>query len=164
MVQISPPRYKRDLYGKVQCFLARLHMQQEDQGELQIVVSRDAILEDSLNLITNLDGFTLTRRLFIKFTGEEYACALFFETDLLRGLDYGGMSRDWFLSLSRELTLPERKLFEPDPRGYFYNIHRKADAISSFQTYFYFVGQLIGMACYHGRLLEPHFSPIIYKV
>lgn len=69
--KINPPRYKRDLYGKVQCFLARLHMNQEDHGELQIVVSRETLLEDAFNLITNLDGFTLTRRLFIKFTGEE---------------------------------------------------------------------------------------------
>jgi hypothetical protein len=70
-VKAAPPKYQRDLYGKVQCFLARLHMQNEDQGELQIIVSRDTLLEDSFSLISNLDGFTLTRRLFIKFTGEE---------------------------------------------------------------------------------------------
>lgn len=74
------------------------------------------------------------------------------------------MSRELFLSLSREVTKPERKLFEVDPKGYYYNIHRKAYNDSNFQTYFYFVGQLIGMACYHGKLLEAHFSPIIYRV
>lgn len=139
-------------------------MQQEDQGELQIVVSRDTLFDDSSSLITNLDGFTLTRRLFIKFNGEEYVTWSFLQSDHPRGLDYGGMSREWFLSLSREITQPERKLFQLDTKGYFYNIHRKAHKNSNYLTSFYFIGQLMGMACYHGKLLETHFNPLIYKV
>eukprot|EP01127_Copromyxa_protea_P005702 TRINITY_DN15568_c0_g1_i1.p1 TRINITY_DN15568_c0_g1~~TRINITY_DN15568_c0_g1_i1.p1 ORF type:complete len:478 (-),score=49.27 TRINITY_DN15568_c0_g1_i1:63-1355(-) len=148
--KVTPPKYQRDLYGKVQCLLANLHLCQEDQGELQIVVSRDTLLEDSFNLISNLDGVTLTRRLFIKFNGEE-------------GLDYGGMSREWFLSLSREITKAERLFFSLDKKGCSYNIHRKAPKLKNFESYFYFIGQLIGMACYHAKLLEAHFSPIIWR-
>jgi len=81
------PKYKKDLYSKLQVLLFKIHQRQNDEGSIQILVSRENLLQDSFRFISTMDALTLTRRLFIKFDGEE-------------GLDYGGMSREWFLSLS----------------------------------------------------------------
>jgi len=63
------PKYKRDLYSKIQCMLVKIH--QQDNGQVQINVSRETLLEDSFKLIACLDSLTLTRCLFIKFEGDE---------------------------------------------------------------------------------------------
>uniref|UniRef100_A0A6B2L4H7 HECT-type E3 ubiquitin transferase n=1 Tax=Arcella intermedia TaxID=1963864 RepID=A0A6B2L4H7_9EUKA len=141
------PKFKRDLYSKSQSVLVRLHQRLQDEGQLQINISRDNLLEDSFNFITSLDVTTLTRRLFIKYEGEE-------------GLDYGGMSREWFLSLSEKILSPDLGLFLRCSTGY-YMIDRRSHSRDI--EYFRFVGMTIGMALYHGKLFFSYFSLPFYK-
>ncbi|CAH8602131.1 unnamed protein product [Schistosoma bovis] len=66
---------------------------------VKVVVSRGNLLVDSFEQIMRLKPHELRCRLFISFTGEE-------------GLDYGGLSREWFFKLSTELLNPMYCLFE----------------------------------------------------
>eukprot|EP01125_Pyxidicula_operculata_P002324 TRINITY_DN12211_c0_g1_i1.p1 TRINITY_DN12211_c0_g1~~TRINITY_DN12211_c0_g1_i1.p1 ORF type:complete len:473 (+),score=88.07 TRINITY_DN12211_c0_g1_i1:162-1580(+) len=144
------PKYKRTLYAKVQSFLVKLHNNQQDDGQLDIVVSRTSLLEDSFNLISCLDSLTLTRRLFIKFHGEE-------------GLDYGGMSREWFLSLSEEILNPELHLFVRSSNGYRFQINRHSHKNQKHLDYFRFFGVILGMAIYHAKIFNSYFTIPFYK-
>jgi len=144
----KPPKYVWNFYSKVQHMRAKLHEVQEDNGTLQICVRRENLLEDSLNFISNLDPLTLTRRLHIKFEGEA-------------GLDYGGMSREWFLSLSEEILDQKHRLFKKV--GYEYQVNPLSDENERHLELFYFVGLIMGMAVYHGHLFHSYFNIPFYK-
>jgi hypothetical protein len=103
-----------------------------------------------MSFIKALDAFTLTRRLFIKFEGEE-------------GLDYGGMSREWFLSLSEAIFFPELHLFRKCSTGH-YVIDRNSSLNEDHLEYFRFVGTILGMAVYHAKLFCAHFALPFFRL
>jgi len=138
------------LYSKLQNLLAKIHQRQSDDGSIQIPVSRENLMEDSFRFISSMDSLTLTRRLFIKFEGEE-------------GLDYGGMSREWFLSLSEAIFFPDLYLFRKCPSSY-YMIDRHSSSNQEHLEYFRFIGIILGMAVYHAKLFCAHFPLPFYKI
>jgi E3 ubiquitin-protein ligase NEDD4 len=107
----------------------------------------------------------LKTKLWIEFEGEV-------------GLDYGGLAREWFFLLSKEMFNPYYGLFE-------YSAMCVPLAQPEFQTtyplfcfrdnytlqinpfsglcneehlnYFRFIGRIAGMAVYHGKLLDGKF-------
>jgi hypothetical protein len=87
--------------------------------------------------------------LFIKFEGEE-------------GLDYGGMSREWFLSLSEAIFYPELNLFRKCSTGH-YVIDRNSSVNKDHLEYFRFVGTILGMAVYHAKLFCALFALPFFK-
>jgi len=113
-------------------------------------VSRERIFEDSYEIVTNLDAMTLTRRLMVEFAGED-------------GLDYGGMSREWFLALTEEFFNPTRHLFSKHSKGYYYEVNKHSRANPQHLTDFTFVGMVLGMAIYHAKLFHGHFGLPFYK-
>jgi len=117
---------------------------------LDIHVSRENIFDDSLKIVNDAKPLELTRKLFIRFDGEE-------------GLDYGGMSREWFLKLSQEIFSQQRGLFTQQSKNQFYQISRFSQKIPEFRKLFKFVGRAMGMAVYHGKLLYSRFSLPFYK-
>lgn len=119
-----------------------------DEGQVTVLVKRENLFEDSFNLINNLDNETLTRRLFIRFEGE-------------KGLDYGGMSREWFLLLSEAMLDPSLKLFKRV--GYEYTIDPDSKHNSKHLEYFKFIGKVMGMAIYHGKLFHSYFILPFFK-
>jgi hypothetical protein len=147
LVKSRPPKYKWDIHSKIQHLRGKLHQQQHDEGILEIAVRREHIFEDSAAYLANLDPLTLTRTLHIKYDGET-------------GLDYGGMSRDWFLSLSEEMMSEKFELFVRKGNEYFINHH--ADSAQHIER-FYFVGTIMGLAIYHGKLFHSYFNFPFYK-
>jgi hypothetical protein len=95
-----------------------------------------------------LDEYTLTRRLHVKFEGEI-------------GLDYGGMSREWFLSLSNEIVNIDH-LFRKSGQ-YHYVIDYQYYLNERSLEYFQFIGMLIGLAVYNNRLFNTYFVPAFFK-
>lgn len=146
----KPPKYRDDLYGKVRRFTSKLRNLQNDEGQLLISVRRENLFQDSYELISNLDSTTLTRRLMIKFVGED-------------GLDYGGMSREWFLSITEEFFSAQRNLFVKHPKGYFYMVKKHSEVTNELCELYRFVGLVLGLAIYHCRLFFGHFTVIFYK-
>jgi E3 ubiquitin-protein ligase NEDD4 len=68
-------------------------------GKCELRLRRGRVLEDSFTAVMRMSGDDLKRRLMIKFEGED-------------GLDYGGVSREWFFLLSHEIFNPSYGLFE----------------------------------------------------
>jgi len=62
-------------------------------SHIKITLTRQTLFEDSYHQIMRLPAYELRRRLYIIFRGEE-------------GLDYGGVSREWFFLLSHEVLNP----------------------------------------------------------
>lgn len=69
-------------------------------NKIEIKVHRENILEDSYRIISSINRIALLKtKLWIEFEGEI-------------GLDYGGLAREWFFLLSKEMFNPYYGLFE----------------------------------------------------
>ena len=121
-------------------------------GQTQIVVSRDNIFEDSFSEIMRYPAADLKRRLMIKFKGEE-------------GLDYGGLSREFFFLLSHEMFNPFYCLFEYSAHdNYTLQINPHSDVNPEHLRYFEFIGRVVGLAIFHQRFLDAFFVGAFYKM
>nr|CAH8864314.1 unnamed protein product [Trichobilharzia regenti] len=118
---------------------------------VKVVVSRSNLLVDSFEQIMRLKAHELRCRLFISFTGEE-------------GLDYGGLSREWFFKLSTELLNPMYCLFEyASGNNYALQINPASSVNPEHLEYFRFVGRFIALALYHARFIDSGFTLPFYK-
>jgi len=124
-------------------------MKTDDGPALEICVRRDYVLEDSFERLYQLDEYTLTRRLNVKFEGEQ-------------GLDYGGMSREWLMDLSQQILNEKYKLFRKSG-AYFYVVNYRSDKNPNYLEYFHFAGIIMGLAVYHNKLFHTYFVPSFYK-
>ena len=99
------------------------------------------------------DPANLRAKLWIDFEGE-------------KGLDYGGVAREWFYLLSKEMFNPYYGLFEyTSVDSYTLQINPNSatfqdDHIKCFR----FIGRVAGMAVYHGKLLDAFFIRPFYKM
>ncbi|OXU30875.1 hypothetical protein TSAR_002596 [Trichomalopsis sarcophagae] len=120
-------------------------------NHIKISVSRQTLFEDSYHQIMNAEAFALRRRLYIIFKGEE-------------GLDYGGVSREWFFLLSHEVLNPMYCLFEyANKSNYSLQINPASYVNPDHLNYFKFIGRFIAMALYHGRFIYSGFTMPFYK-
>ncbi|XP_014213133.1 E3 ubiquitin-protein ligase Su(dx) [Copidosoma floridanum] len=120
-------------------------------NHIKITVSRQTLFEDSYHQIMNAEAFALRRRLYIIFKGEE-------------GLDYGGVSREWFFLLSHEVLNPMYCLFEyANKSNYSLQINPASYVNPDHLNYFKFIGRFIAMALYHGRFIYSGFTMPFYK-
>ncbi|XP_043252279.1 E3 ubiquitin-protein ligase Su(dx) [Colletes gigas] len=120
-------------------------------NHIKINVNRQTLFEDSYHQIMNAEAFALRRRLYIIFKGEE-------------GLDYGGVSREWFFLLSHEVLNPMYCLFEyANKSNYSLQINPASYVNPDHLQYFKFIGRFIAMALYHGRFIYSGFTMPFYK-
>ncbi|XP_033326004.2 suppressor of deltex isoform X1 [Megalopta genalis] len=120
-------------------------------NHIKINVNRQTLFEDSYHQIMNAEAFVLRRRLYIIFKGEE-------------GLDYGGVSREWFFLLSHEVLNPMYCLFEyANKSNYSLQINPASYVNPDHLQYFKFIGRFIAMALYHGRFIYSGFTMPFYK-
>ncbi|XP_039278616.1 E3 ubiquitin-protein ligase Su(dx) isoform X2 [Nilaparvata lugens] len=120
-------------------------------SHIKITVARQSLFEDSYHQIMRLPAYELRRRLYIIFRGEE-------------GLDYGGVSREWFFLLSHEVLNPMYCLFEyANKNNYSLQINPASYVNPDHLLYFKFIGRFIAMALYHGRFIYSGFTMPFYK-
>ncbi len=95
----------------------------------------------------------LKTKLWIEFDGEV-------------GLDYGGLAREWFYLLSKEMFNPYYGLFEYSATdNYTLQINPYSGVCNEDHlSYFKFIGRVAGMAVYHGKLLDGFFIRPFYKM
>ncbi|XP_066994660.1 E3 ubiquitin-protein ligase Su(dx) isoform X1 [Anabrus simplex] len=120
-------------------------------SHIKITVTRQTLFEDSYHQIMRLPAYEMRRRLYIIFRGEE-------------GLDYGGVSREWFFLLSHEVLNPMYCLFEyANKNNYSLQINPASYVNPDHLLYFKFIGRFIAMALYHGRFIYSGFTMPFYK-
>ncbi|CAF4391939.1 unnamed protein product, partial [Rotaria sp. Silwood2] len=147
--------YSRDYAAKYIAFRRSLLRPKSHVGsQVEIHVNRKDVMETSFRVIMSIkDTEVLKTRLWIVFDGE-------------RGLDYGGLSREWFLILSREIFNPYYGLFEYSAiDNYTLQVNPLSGLLNEEHIkYFRFIGRIIALAVYHGKLLEAFFIRPFYKM
>ncbi|KAK4048797.1 hypothetical protein OIV83_004563 [Microbotryomycetes sp. JL201] len=142
---------KRDFRRKLIYFRSQ-PAQRVQPGECRITVRRDRLFEDAFVEVMKLPEETLRKRLMITFRGEE-------------GIDFGGVSREFFFLLSHAIFDPSYCLFEHTQKGnYMLTINPNSGINPDHLDWFQFVGRAIGMAIFHRRFIDAHFSTSIYKL
>lgn len=145
------PQYKRDFRRKIVYFRSQPALRILP-GQCHIKVRRDCLLEDSFREVMRQTPEDLKKRLMIKFEGEE-------------GLDYGGVSREFFQQLSHEVFNPAYGLFKyASSDNYTLQINPNSNINPEHLNYFKFVGRVVGLAVFHRRFLDAFFVGAMYKM
>ena len=117
---------------------------------LVLKVRRDCLVEDSLRGVSEVVGTgqeDVKKGLKIEFKGEE-------------GLDSGGLRKEWFLLLVREIFDPEHGLFVYDEESHYCYFNP-----NTFETsdQFFLVGVLLGLAIYNSTILDVALPPFTFR-
>ncbi|XP_059470269.1 probable E3 ubiquitin-protein ligase HECTD2 [Neocloeon triangulifer] len=146
---------------------SRRHPPQIDIFFLNIRVRRSNLVSDSLNEIASKQG-ELKKKLKVSFIGEP-------------GLDMGGLTKEWFLLLVRQI-------FEPDYGMFVYHRHSHSYWFSTEDTMdmnedqyavgniseedlaqapglreYHLIGVLMGLAVYNSTILDLHLPAVCYR-
>eukprot|EP01135_Chromosphaera_perkinsii_P011011 Nk52_evm45s2309 gene=Nk52_evmTU45s2309 len=141
--------YKRNYKQKLAYFRSKLRQM---DGKVEINVSRENIFEDSFREVLLHRPEHLKKRLWINFKEED-------------GLDYGGLAREWFYLVSHEMFNPYYGLFEYAANDiYTLQINPLSSVNPDHLDYFKFIGRVVGMAVFHGKLIDAFFIPPFYKM
>ncbi|KAI8126377.1 E3 ubiquitin-protein ligase Nedd-4 [Lucilia cuprina] len=146
--------YSRDYKQKYEYFKSHLRKPTNVPNKFEIRVRRTSILEDSYRIISQVTKTDLLKtKLWVEFEGET-------------GLDYGGLAREWFYLLSKEMFNPYYGLFEYSAMdNYTLQINNGSGLCNEDHLhYFKFIGRIAGMAVYHGKLLDAFFIRPFYKM
>lgn len=145
------PQYKRDFRRKLIYFRSQPALRILS-GQCHVKVRRGHIFEDSYAEIMRQNANDLKKRLMIKFDGED-------------GLDYGGLSREFFFLLSHEMFNPFYCLFEYSAHdNYTLQINPHSGINPEHLNYFKFIGRVVGLAIFHRRFLDAFFIGAFYKM
>jgi hypothetical protein len=125
----------------------------QNRSTLQLLVKRGQVYSDSFRHLNYRSADELKAKLSVKFEGEE-------------GADYGGLTREWYLILSREMLNPDIGLFVPSQGSKLaFQCNPASDVIFAHDNFvhFRFVGRIVGKALYDNMLLDAHFTRAMYK-
>ncbi|KAI5636492.1 WW domain-containing protein [Phthorimaea operculella] len=136
--------YSRDYKRKYEYLKSQLRKPSNVPNKFEIKVRRSSIFEDSYRIISSVNRLDLLKtKLWVEFESEV-------------GLDYGGLAREWFFLLSKEMFNPYYGLFEYSAMdNYTLQINPNSGVCNEEHlNYFKFIGRVAGMAIYHGKLLD----------
>ncbi|OAG28862.1 E3 ubiquitin-protein ligase HUWE1 [Nematocida displodere] len=130
-------------------FYKKIETQWTTRAVLSLTVNRETIFEDTFHQLMQYSGKEVREGKFnIKFAEEE-------------GIDGGGLTREWYSELSKEMFNPNYALFtpiglayQPNPNSYINPEHL---------LYFKFIGRIIGKAVHDGMNLDCYFTRVFYK-
>ncbi|CAH1782935.1 unnamed protein product [Owenia fusiformis] len=133
----------------------RQELERMDEGirreDLAVHIRRDMVFEDSFRELHRRNADEWKHRFYIVFEGEE-------------GQDAGGLLREWYIIISREIFNPMYALFATSPGDRVtYTVNPLSHCNSNHLSYFKFVGRIIAKAIYDNKLLECYFTRSFYK-
>ncbi|MGH0170145.1 UNVERIFIED_CONTAM: hypothetical protein FKN15_074258 [Acipenser sinensis] len=146
--------YSREFKQKYDYFRKKLKKPADIPNRFEMKLRRNNIFEESYRRIMSLKKpDNLKARLWIEFESE-------------KGLDYGGVAREWFFLLSKEMFNPYYGLFEYSATdNYTLQINPNSGLCNEDHlSYFKFIGRVAGMAVFHGKLLDGFFIRPFYKM
>jgi hypothetical protein len=117
---------------------------------IRLLVRREQLFMDSYNQLRSKSTQEMFGKLRIQYVGEE-------------GIDAGGLTREWFELLSKELFNPNYALFTPSTNGVSFQPNPLSFINTEHLEYFKFVGRVIGKALLDGYLLDVFFTRSFYK-
>jgi hypothetical protein len=117
---------------------------------LHLRVQRKNVFTDSFTQFAAAAPEALRGRLDVRFRGEE-------------GVDAGGLTREWYEILAREMFNPNYALFRETEHGGAFQPNPASAVNEQHLAYFKFVGRVLGKALMDGQLLDAHFTRPFYK-
>jgi len=123
---------------------------QQRHPSIRLNVRREFVFEDSFHQILPRKPEELKGRLTIVFQGED-------------GVDAGGLTREWYLTVSKQMLNPDKALFIHSSNGLTYQPNPASTIQPDYLKYFKFAGQLVGKALWDEQLLDAHFTQSMYK-
>lgn len=122
-----------------------------DHHQLRLVVRRNRVFMDSYQQISTKTSDQLKQKLHITFHGEE-------------GVDAGGVTREWYNILAREMFNPDYALFRREGSKSEFNHPNPLSYINADHLHFFkFIGRIIGKCIYDGQHLDAWFTRSFYK-
>lgn len=154
MVKMPKCRLFLDFDVKRQWFktqVRRLRQQASRRhGSFRLNLRRKHVFEDSFHAFIHRNADELRGRLHITFANEE-------------GVDAGGLSREFFAILAKEMFNPNYALFMSTEDGCTFQPNPNSSINPDDMRYFRFVGRIVGKAVVDGFLLDAHFTRSLYK-
>ena len=90
--------------------------------------------------------------------------AVSFDLDSVSGIDYGGVAREWFFLLSREVLNPMWCLFQyANETNYALQINPLSSVNPDHLKYFRFIGRFIALALFQNKFIDSGFTLPFYK-
>ncbi|KAI1852693.1 hypothetical protein JX266_002234 [Neoarthrinium moseri] len=150
-IQILEFDAKRQMHGKArEAFFDSILSNRSYTQYLFLSVRRDCLVEDSLAKVSEVVGSgseDIKKGLRIEFQGEE-------------GVDAGGLRKEWFQLLVKEVFNPDHGLFvfDEDSQYCYFNPH-------TFETtdQYFLVGVVLGLAIYNSTILDIAFPPFAFR-
>lgn len=144
-----------DFENKRRYFNSKVRTLPHGLRSIKLSVRRDHVFEDSFYQLRNQVPESLRSKLSVTFHGEE-------------GVDMGGLTREWFQIMSREMFNPGISLFEAVPPGSSTfqpnpNSIVQSDDGTRHEDFFKVVGRVVGKALHDGQLIDAHFTRSFYK-
>jgi len=135
------------------------------EGHLKVPLKRERIFQSSFQYF--MQDILLAKKPDAKVRHPgDYRKRLFIQFGNEEGLDYGGVSREFFYLLSNDIANPEHGMFEQSP-NYSLRINPNSAICISDEydhlLYYRFVGRIVAIGMYHKRFLDCGFSLPFYK-
>ena len=140
----SPVKLGFDFNERKKIFYEKVRSLPGTKGTISVSVNRRSFLKDILENFS-FSYIELRKKLNVTWKNEQ-------------GIDCGGLSREFFDKLSREIIDPKNKLFEIVNERHF----KPSSNSKNFQVY-QVIGAYIANALIHGFLVEINFAPSVYK-
>jgi E3 ubiquitin-protein ligase HUWE1 len=141
-----------DLENKKKYFKYEIKKLKSERSHITLRVRRNYLFEDSFNILKNKKPEEVRGKLTIKFDGED-------------AVDAGGVKREWFTLLSKEIFNPNFCLFKLAANSSTYMPNSESGLFDeNHLEYFKFIGRVIGKAIYDGFILECYFTRCFYKL
>ena len=154
LVQVPRCRHLLDFdvkrhWFKTQVRRLRQHASRR-HGSLRLHIRRKHVFEDAYHQLRLRNADEMRGRLHITFRNEE-------------GVDAGGLSREFFGILAKEIFNPNYALFTSTEDGSTFQPNPSSSINPDHLSYFRFVGRIVGKAVADGYLLDAHFTRSLYK-
>ena len=121
------------------------------RGRINLRINRNNIFQQAYQELNFRSVNELRGKLFIKYDGEA-------------GQDAGGLTRDFYIALSRAMFNPDYSLFNLTDNGVSYYANPQSYVNTEHLNFFKFIGRMVGKAIYDGMLLECYFARSLYKM
>ncbi|KAF2138521.1 uncharacterized protein K452DRAFT_87650 [Aplosporella prunicola CBS 121167] len=150
-IRIMEHDAKRQMENKArEAFFDSILSNKNLEQYLNLKVRRECLVDDSLRRISEVVGGgseDIKKGLRVQFVGEE-------------GIDAGGLRKEWFLLLVRELFDPMHGMFVYDEDSHFcyFNPHTL-----EMSDQFFLVGAVLGLAIYNSTILDVALPPFAFK-
>jgi len=134
---------------KIQVRRLRQHANRR-YGSIRLHIRRDQVFFDAYHQLSLRSAEEMRGRLHITFRNEQ-------------GVDAGGLSREFFGILAKEIFNPNYALFTSTEDGCTFQPNPNSSVNPDHLSYFRFVGRIVGKAVADGYLLDSHFTRSLYK-